>query len=63
MDRTLKGMDWVYTHVTTDMREQLCAVLEDLWQNAIKERRALNPRSNMALLDQTRALRTSNRYR
>ena len=54
MDRrghALQGMDRVYTHVTTEMRQQLCAVLEDLWQNAIKERRALSPRSNVALLD------------
>ena len=54
MDRrghALQGMDRVYTHVTTEMRQQLCAALEDLWQTAIKERRALSPRSNVALLD------------
>jgi integrase len=54
MDRrghALQGMDRVYTHVTTEMREQLCAVLEDLWQTAIDDRRALSPRSNVALLD------------
>jgi integrase len=54
MDRrghALRGMDRVYTHVTTDMRERLCAVLEELWQNAIKERHALSPRSNVPLLD------------
>ena len=54
MDRrghALQGMDRVYTHVTTEMREQLCAALGDLWQTAIKDRRALSPRSNVALLD------------
>jgi integrase len=55
MDRrghAMPGMDRVYTHVTTEMRERLCAVLEDLWQNALKERRALSARSNVPLLDQ-----------
>ena len=55
MDRrghALQGTDRVYTHVTTEMREQLCAALEDLWHNAIKERRTLSPRSNVALLDE-----------
>ena len=54
MDRrghAMPGMDRVYNHVTPEMREHLCAALEDLWQTAIKERRALSPRSNVALLD------------
>jgi integrase len=54
MDRrrhAMPGMDRVYTHVTIEMRERLCAVLEDLWQRAIEQRRALSPRSNVPLLD------------
>jgi hypothetical protein len=35
-------MDRVYTHVTTEMREQLCAVLEDLWNTALEQRRAMS---------------------
>jgi integrase len=53
MDRrghAMPGMDRVYTHVTTGMRQRLCAVLEDLWQTAMKERRAMSPRSQVALL-------------
>jgi Phage integrase family len=54
MDRrghAMPGMDRVYTHVTTEMRQRLCTVLEDLWQNAIRDRRAMSPRSPVALLD------------
>src|SRR6185437_10355370 len=54
MDRrghAMPGMDRVYTHVTIEMRERLSAVLEDLWQNAIRQRRTLSPRSNVPLLD------------
>jgi hypothetical protein len=55
MDRrghAMPGMDRVYTHVTPEMRERLCAVLEDLWQAALNERRAQHSRSNVGLLDQ-----------
>jgi hypothetical protein len=54
MDRrghAMPGMDRVYTHVTTEMREQLCAVLEDLWNKAIEQRHAISDRSNVPLLD------------
>jgi integrase len=53
MDRrghAMPGMDRVYTHVTTEMRQRLCAVLEDLWQNALQERQTISPRSNVPLL-------------
>jgi hypothetical protein len=45
------GMDRVYTHVTTEMRERLCAVLENLWKNALEERHAISARSSVPLLD------------
>ena len=41
MDRrghALQGMDRVYMHVTRQMRERLCEVLEELWQDALAER-------------------------
>ena len=55
MDRrghAMPGMDRVYTHVTVEMRQRLCEVLEDLWQNALQERQAISARSNVPLLDQ-----------
>jgi len=54
MDRrghAMPGMDRVYTHVTTEMREQLCAVLEDLWDKAVEQRHAMSDRSAVPLLD------------
>ena len=54
MDRrghAMPGMDRVYTHVTIEMREQLCAVLEDLWNKAVHQRHAMSDRSNVPLLD------------
>src|SRR5262249_42575214 len=55
MDRrghAMPGMDRVYTHVTQEMRQRLCAVLEDLWRQALEERHAMSPRSMVPLLDQ-----------
>jgi hypothetical protein len=54
MDRrghTLQGMDRVYMHVTRQMRERLCAVLEELWQDALTERYKISPHSHVPLLD------------
>jgi hypothetical protein len=54
MDRrghTLQGMDRVYVHVTRQMRERFCEVLEELWQDALAERYKINPRSHVPLLD------------
>ena len=54
MDRrghTLQGMDRVYVHVTRQMRERLCEVLEELWQDALAERYKINPHSHVPLLD------------
>jgi hypothetical protein len=39
-------------HVTRQMRERLCAVLEELWQDALAERYKTSPHSHVPLLDQ-----------
>ena len=54
MDRrghALQGMDRVYMHVTRQMRERLCEVLEELWQDALTERYKIDKRSQVPLLD------------
>jgi integrase len=54
MDRrghALQGMDRVYMHVTRQMRERLCEVLEELWQDALEERYKISPHSHAPLLD------------
>jgi hypothetical protein len=54
MDRrghAMEGMDAVYLHVTDDMRDHLCDVLEELWSTAIEQRYKLAPRSAVPLLD------------
>jgi hypothetical protein len=38
-------------HVTRQMRERLCAVLEELWQDALAERYKSSPHSHVPLLD------------
>jgi integrase len=56
MDRrghALQGMDRVYTHVTLQMRQHLCDILEDFWRDALAERRSTDPCSGVDLLDQT----------
>jgi hypothetical protein len=54
MDRrghAMAGMDSVYVHVTDDMRQHLCDVLEGLWRTAIAERHQIAPRSAVPILD------------
>jgi integrase len=54
MDRrghAMPGMDRVYAHVTTDMREQLCVVLEGLWAKALEQRHSMSDRSAVPLLN------------
>ena len=54
MDRrghAMQGMDRVYMHVTPQMRQRLGDVLEELWQDAIAERRKIDTHSPVALLD------------
>ena len=54
MDRrghALQGMDRVYMHVTRQMRQRLCDVLEELWQDALTERYKIDKHSQVPLLD------------
>jgi hypothetical protein len=54
MDRrghAMQGMDRVYTHVTTEMRQELCDVLEELWREAVTQRHAIDRHSQVPLLD------------
>jgi hypothetical protein len=48
----MRGMDAVYLHVTDEMRQQLCGVLEQLWQGAVAQRYELAPRSAVPLLNE-----------
>ena len=55
MDRrghAMHGMDAVYVHPTTEMRQRLCDVLEQLWQTAVAQRYELLPRSAVPLLNE-----------
>ena len=55
MDRrghAMPGMDAVYVHVTDEMRQRLCDVLEQLWQMAVAQRYELAPRSAVPLLNE-----------
>lgn len=55
MDRgghAMPGMDAVYNHVTPEMRQRLCDVLEQLWRDAVAQRYEIAPHSAVALLDQ-----------
>jgi len=54
MDRrghAMAGMDAIYNHVTPEMRQQLCDVLEHLWNGALTQRLALSPTSAVPLLN------------
>jgi hypothetical protein len=48
----MPGMDSVYVHPTSEMRQRLCDVLEQCWQTAVAHRYELAPRSAVLLLDQ-----------
>jgi hypothetical protein len=55
MDRrghAMAGMDSVYVHVTDNMRQHLCDVLEELWRKGIAERYQIAPRSAVPILDE-----------
>jgi hypothetical protein len=54
MDRrghAMQGMDRVYMHVTPAMRQRLCDVLEELWNDAVVQRYAVSAHSAVPLLD------------
>lgn len=48
----MSGMDAVYNHITPDMRQHLCDVLENLWYEALKQRYKLAATSSVPILDQ-----------
>jgi hypothetical protein len=55
MDRrghAMPGMDAVYNHITLEMRQRLCDVLEELWRGALAERYRRAPGSSVPLLRQ-----------
>jgi len=55
MDRrghAMPGMDAVYTHVTPEMRQRLCDVLQCHWQTALAQRLELAQHSAVSILDQ-----------
>jgi hypothetical protein len=54
MDRrghAMPGMDAIYNHVTPEMRQHLCNVLEELWQSAVAGRYKLATRSAAPVLN------------
>jgi hypothetical protein len=54
MDRrghAMPGMDRIYTHVTLEMRQRLCDVLEEFWRDAVAQRYAVATRSAVELLN------------
>jgi hypothetical protein len=46
------GMRGLYTHVSERMRAELTQGLQARWEESLKERAALNPRSPVPLLDE-----------
>ena len=55
MDRrghAMPGMDAVYNHITPEMRQRLCDVLEKLWCTAVAQRYEIAAGSAVPLLDQ-----------
>lgn len=51
MDHEVAGMRGVYAHVSPAMRENLKVALQERWQQSLRERAALAPRSIVPVLD------------
>jgi integrase len=51
MGHEIPGMRGTYGHVTPAMREEAMAVLQELWQESLRQRAALSPRSAVGVLD------------
>jgi hypothetical protein len=51
MGHELPGMHGVYGHVSDAMRAELKDALQARWENALRDRARLNPRSVVAVLD------------
>ena len=45
------GMRGLYAHVSPRMREDLIAALQARWENSLRERASIDPRSPVLLLD------------
>ena len=45
------GMRGLYAHVSPRMREDLIAALQPRWENSLRERASIDPRSPVLLLD------------
>jgi hypothetical protein len=55
MDRrghAMPGMDAVYNHITLEMRQRLCDVLEQLWHQATTQRCEIAPTSAVPILNE-----------
>jgi hypothetical protein len=51
MGHEMPGMHGVYGHVSPAMRADVKAALEERWENSLRERALLNPRSVVPVLD------------
>jgi len=51
MGHEVPGMRGIYAHVTPAMREDLKKALQDRWQQSLRQRAALSPRSIVPVLD------------
>ena len=51
MGHEVPGMRGVYAHVTPAMRADLKTALQERWQQSLRERAALSPRSIVPVLD------------
>jgi hypothetical protein len=51
MDHEVPGMRGVYGHVSPAMRADLKAVLQERWQDALRERKRVSSRSVIPVLD------------
>jgi hypothetical protein len=51
MGHEITGMRGIYSHVSPAMRADLKAALQERWQDALRERSRISPRSSVRLLD------------
>jgi hypothetical protein len=51
MGHEVPGVRGIYSHITTGMRADLRARLQELWEASLRERARIAPRSAVAVLD------------
>jgi hypothetical protein len=51
MGHEVPGMRGVYGHVSPAMREKLKAVLQERWEDSLRQRAQISPRSRVRRLD------------